>query len=83
MSAATRLAWVFSVRPCPEGSGRWLVCRPSAGRPGVLDVVESCPSFEAAQRECAWQQAEHERDHLADRHDARLRGAHRTPGVRA
>ena len=66
-------ALIFTVRADPADPDRWLVCRPVGSR-FALDVVESCPSRESAERECAWQQAEFDRGLRAAREDAHLRG---------
>lgn len=55
------VAMLFSVHADTVNTGRWFVCHPVAGISGVFQVVESCLTRESAERECAWQQAEHER----------------------
>lgn len=50
----------YQVRP--GSHGRWLVCHQIPGLLHGLTIDADCPTQDAAERECAWREAERERD---------------------
>lgn len=75
-------AMLFTTCPDPDQPGRWLVCRPVPGSINALAAIASCPTQQAADRECAWQQAEFDRTHQADTARAWLHGTQRNRPAR-
>lgn len=46
----------------PGTGGRWLVCHRVPGTRDTLAIDADCPSQAAAERECAWLEAERQRE---------------------
>ena len=54
----------YEVRPTPDG--RWAVCHQIPGLLHGLSVDVDCPTLESAERECAWLEAERQRETQRD-----------------
>jgi len=48
----------YRTQPDPAGNGRWLVVHTIPGLAGAVAVDADCASQSAAERECAWLEAE-------------------------
>jgi len=57
----------YEVRP--SDNGRWVVCHQLPGLAHGLAVDVDCLTRGAAERECAWLEAERERDHRRARQE--------------
>jgi hypothetical protein len=57
-----------------QNGDRWCVAHATPGLPGIYTVDVDCPNMAAAERECAWLLAEHDRVMQRERQEAVLLG---------
>lgn len=73
-AAITLVQAYYSVRPCPQTPGRWLVVHRVPGTMDTWASDASCPTYQAAAREAAWLEAERSMAAHWHRHEQQLTG---------